>query len=66
MNDDDLLQNLVSKTKVNRFCGYYTQGKTYSPERIAECVDLYHKFIECNGKETTISEFMEVCKMQDR
>ena len=66
MNDDDSLQNLVNKTQVNRFGGYYMPGKSYSPERIAEFVDLYHKFIECNGKEPTISEHMEACKIGSR
>ena len=66
MNDDDSLQNQVNKTQVNRFGGYYVRGKSYSPERIAECADMCHKFIEHNGKEPTISEFMEVSKIGGR
>ena len=42
MSNIDILQNCVNDTKVNRFGSYFTSGKNYSPERIAESTDLKH------------------------
>ena len=32
----------VANSEINRYSGYYTSRKAFSPLRIAECVDAYH------------------------
>ena len=62
MNNPDSLQNRVNNTKVNRFCGYFTSGKSYSPERLAKCIDEFNDFHENYGRYPTVEEFMAVSK----
>ena len=48
----------ITTTDINRFGGYYSQDRSYSPARIAEAVDCYHMFQLQNYRPPTIREFM--------
>ena len=66
MNDHNSLHNRVCETYKNRFGGYYANGKSYSPERIAECVDKFHEFNLNCSRHPTLNEFMRVSKIGGR
>ena len=63
MNNSDSLQNRVNNTKVNRFGACFTSGKGYSPERLAECISMFHEFHENHERHPTVREFMAVSKI---
>ena len=63
MSNPDSLQNRVNNTKVNRFGGYFTSGKSYSPERLTECIDKFHDFHKNHGRYLAVEEFMAVSKI---
>ena len=60
------LSNSITNTAINRFGRYYTPGKSYSPSRIAECVDLFHVFRCQIGQDLMLDEFMKVSKIGHR
>ena len=62
MNNPDLLQNCINKTKVNRVGGYLTHGKSYSPKRLAECIDKFNDFHK-NYRRPTVKEFIAASKI---
>ena len=66
MDEPDSLQNQVNNTKINHFGSYCTPGKSFSPEKIAECIDKFRKFKDHTGKDPTLDEFMEVSKIGGR
>ena len=66
MNEPDSLHNQVEKVRINRFGGCYTKGKSYSPERIAECVNNFSKFRDDMGRDPTLDEFMISSKIGGR
>jgi len=47
----------------NRFGSYYCPGSAYSPQRIAECCDIYLNFQQNHGRCPTILEYMSVAKI---
>ena len=56
-------EKAIKTTDINRFAGYYSQGRSYSPARIAEAVDCYHMFQLQNSRPPTIREFMQASKI---
>ena len=65
MNNPGSLQNRVNNTKANRFGGYFMSGKSYSPKRLAECIDKFNDFHKNHGRYPTVKEFMAVIKIDD-
>ena len=62
MNNPDSLQNRIKNIKVNRFGGYFTSGKSYSPKRLAECIDKFNDFHK-NYRRPTVKEFIAASKI---
>ena len=63
MSNRKSLQESIDSVQTNRFGGYYQSGTSYSPSRLAECVDSYHVFARSHGREPTVREFMETAKI---
>jgi len=56
----------VKSSEINRYSGYYTNGKAFSPSRIAECINTYHVFIAMHDRRPSISKFIIVSKISKR
>ena len=63
MSNRKSLQEHVNSVRTNRHGGYYQPGASYSPARIAECIDSYHFFACEHGRDPTVKEFMQVAKI---
>ena len=52
----------IRNASINRYGGYYSQGRKYSPSRI----DSFHMFVITNDRNTTVNKFTEVSKILKR
>ena len=66
MSNQNSSQEAMRNASINRCGGCYSQGRKYSPSRIAECIDSFHMFVIANDRNPTVTEFMEVSKISKR